>query len=183
MRKFKFMILTLILLLAALGCEQKEKPALEIGKIDVSAEEFDKAFRSSRFFDPKGSKRKEFLDTFIARKLMLNEAEEFGLDKDPGFLQDIQLFWEQSLLKLLISKKIKELSETIEIGDQMVRDYYEVNKKEKYSDKSLKEVAGQIKMALFKEKAAAAITEWVNSLRRKSKIVIDYKLLGLEVSK
>ena len=177
------LIISAIILLSVWGCVKKEKAAIKIGKIEVSAKEFDSAFKSSRFFYAKEAKRKEFLDTFISRKLMLKEAENLGLDKNPVFLQDIQFFWEQSLLKLLISQKIKEFSKTIEIKDQMIRDYYEAHKKENFSDKQLKDVYSQIKIAIFKDKAGTAITDWANSLKSKTKIEADYKLLGLEPNK
>ena len=182
MKKTILIILTIILL-SAWGCVKKEKAAIKIGEIEVSVEEFDMAFKSSRFLNGKGTQRREFLDTFISRKLMLKEAEKLGLDKDPSFLQDIQLFWEQSLLKLLLSKKIKELTANIKIEDKMISDYYEQHKNENFSDKQLKDVYSQIKAALIKEKAGRAITDWANSLKNKTKIEIDYKLLKLEANK
>jgi hypothetical protein len=175
-------IMGVVLLLTGWGCAKKEKAAIRIGEIQVTAEEFAEAFKASQFAGAGEAARGEFLDTFISRKLILKEAEELGLDKDARFLQSIQLFWEQSLLKLILANKVKELAVTIGVDDREIEDYFQSRKEQDYADKELSEVYEQIKLFLFRQKQARAIQDWVSSLEDKTKIEINYKLLGIEES-
>ncbi len=176
----KFLILMLVIF-SFWGCGQrdKEKTAIKIGRIDVTAQEFEEAFNSSSAAQENPSARKEFLDTFISRKLILKEAEREGLDKDPEFLKDVQLFWEQSLLKLMLSRKMKELSMDIKVGEDEIRDYYSMHKDEEFSGKSLSEVHDKIKWLLFHQKQKQALQDWIDSLKKKTRIDVDYKALNI----
>ena len=173
-------IMICFFLFAIGGCAKKECPAIKIGNIGISAEEFEDNFRASRFINEKEAGREKFLEQLISRKLMLEEAEKLGLDKDPRFLENIQLFWEQSLLKLVLSRKIKELSITIEVNDSQIKDYYAKHKEKDYLDKELPAVYDQIKWILFKEKESKAIQDWVVQLKNKVKVEINYGLLGVK---
>jgi len=182
MKKFMLM-LGFILLFVGLGCAKKERPAIRIGDIQFAAKEFDKAFNESKSASAGAAERKEFLDTFISRKLILKEAERLGLDKDPKFLDSIQLFWEQSLLKLILAYKMKELAADIMIDDREIEEYYRSRKEENYANKELSEVYGLIKVLLYRQKQSEAVQAWADSLKEKTKIEIDYKLLGIEEGK
>ena len=175
----KFLILMLVIF-TFWGCGQrdKEKTAIKIGRIDVTAQEFEEAFNSSSVQE-NSSARKEFLDTFISRKLILKEAEREGLDKDPEFLRDVQLFWEQSLLKLMLSRKMKELSMDIKVREDEIRDYYSMHKDEEFSGKSLSEVHDKIKWLLFHQKQKQVLQDWIDSLKKKTRIDVDYKALNI----
>ena len=118
-------IISVIFLLFICGCAKKEKEVIKINDIEITREEFEAAFKSSSLADEGEAKRKEFLDIFISRKLMLVEAQRLGLDKDPKFLQNVQLFWEQSLLKLVLEKKMNELSLVINVDNKEVIDFYD----------------------------------------------------------
>ena len=175
----KIIVLVSLVLLVS-GCvwfEEKEKTAVEIGKVKISPEEFQREFELSNF--AKEGKKRDFLEIFISRKLILLEAEKIGLDKDREFLRDVQDFWEQSLLKLVLAKKIKELSMNVNIGEEEIRSYYMKNKDKEFADKEFEQVYAQIKWILLKDKQKDAIGNWVDSLREDTKVVIDYKLLGL----
>ncbi|OQX81415.1 MAG: hypothetical protein B6D56_02455 [Candidatus Omnitrophica bacterium 4484_70.1] len=176
----KFLILMLVIF-SLWGCGQKgkKKAAIKIGKIEVTAQEFEEAFNLSSFAQENSSAKKEFLDTFISRKLILKEAEREGLDKDPEFLRDVQLFWEQSLLKLMLSRKMKSLSTHIKVGEDEIRRYYSMHKDKEFSHKPLVEVRDKIKWFLFNQKQKQALQDWINSLKRKTRIDIDYKALNI----
>ena len=103
-----------------------------------------------------------------------------GLDKDPQFLQNIQLFWEQSLLKLVLQMKMNELTSTVKVDDKEVRDFYNKIKEEDASEQEFAKIYDQIKLILFKEKQNKAIQVWVNSLRNETEIEIDYDSLGIK---
>lgn len=181
MQKTKIIIIICIVLIT-LGCAKKtsEGPAITIGKIKVTKGEFENAFE--RFnFDKQvdATARKAFLENYIDRKLILREAENLGLDKNEEFLQDVQDFWQQSLLKLALDKKTKELFLSIKVSDKEINDFYNANK-DKFSAKDLPNVYSEIKLVLLKEKQKKAVSDWLDSLRKKTDIKVNYKLLGLE---
>jgi hypothetical protein len=178
--KKKFFIVLVGLLFICSGCAKKEKTALKIDGIEITASEFNKAFQSSALMGLKTSGKKEFLDLYISRKLILKEAEKAGLDKTPEFLQQIQLFWEQSLLRIMLAKKINELSLELKVTDQEVKDYYGKQKQALYQDRPLSEVGEQIRLSLLRLKQTRALEKWSASLKDKSKITVDYKLLGID---
>ena len=179
MKKIVFFI-WLVFLFSGCGSYEGEEAAIKIGEIKVTASEFNHAFQASQFAHLGEAAKEEFLDTFISRKLILKEAERRGLDKDAQFLQDIQLFWEQSLLKRALSLKIKELALEAKVTDKEIRSYYQSHKDIEFTDKKLEEVYGQIRWIVFKGRQKEVIGEWADSLKKDAKIEIDYKRLGIE---
>ena len=180
MRKISVAIIVLSFLFTIYGCAPKDKTAVKIGSIEITQKEFETAFKkSSNSINPAKESRKQFLQALISRKLILKEAEKMGLDKDQEFLDSVQIFWEQSLLRLMLNEKIKELSAPIMVTEPEVRAYYEQHKAE-FTGKNEADAIKQIALELFKEKQKKALDEWVGSLRKNTKIKVDYKLLGIE---
>ena len=178
MKKISALVL-IIFLLSGCGWFKKEKPVIKIGEIEITLEEFNKAFESSRFFKEGHIKRKEFLKEFINRKLLLKEAERLGLDKDPQFLDEIQRFWEQALLKRILSKKLREISSQVKVTEKEIKEYYSTHK-EKFPEKDISQVYDQIKWLIFSQKRREALEEWIDSLKKSTNIKIDYKSLGID---
>jgi hypothetical protein len=157
---------------------KQENYAIKIGDIGLTAAEFNQAYEASRF-RTHAEDKKSFLDTYISRKLILKQAEELGLDKNPQFLADLQLFWEQSLLKLMMRRKIKEITTNLEVDEQEVINYYKKHRSQ-YEDKSIKDVYADIKWLIWQQKQSQAIDNWINSLKNNANIKIDYRKLGIE---
>lgn len=179
MRRCTGLFLVLLAVVLA-GCQpHKEKPAIKINNVEISAVEFNAAYDVLSKLKGETLPRKEFLDTYINRKLILLEAEKFGLDKDPQFLQDLQIFWEQSLLKLMLSRKINELSLPIRIDDQEIQAFYDKHKDTDFKDKELSKVYDQIKVILFKFKQRMALNDWTDQLRKKASITVEPALLDI----
>ena len=61
--------------------------------------------------------KKEILEQLITRNILIQEAQKENFDKDRAFLKEIESYWEQALLKLLIRKKTAEFSATFN-GDK-----------------------------------------------------------------
>ena len=179
MKKIVFMSLLLILSVGV-GCGSKEKAVIVVDNIEITAKEFQKAFNASRFASMGKDGQKAFLGEYISSKLILKEAEKMGLDKDPQFLSDIQFFWEKALLKLVLSKKTKELASDVDVTGQEISDYYNKYKESHFVDKELPGAYSQIKWLLLKEKQNRVMASWVESLKAKANIKIDNKILGIE---
>ncbi len=54
--------------------------------------------------------KEELLENLITKKVLLQEAQKQNFDKDKAFMKEIERYWEQTLLKLLLKKKSKEFS-------------------------------------------------------------------------
>ncbi|MEM7816572.1 MAG: SurA N-terminal domain-containing protein [Candidatus Aenigmatarchaeota archaeon] len=161
------------------GCAKKEKIVVQIDNIKITKDEFEKNFTKFNIDKPDAEQaKKEFLENLINRKLILKEAEKLGLDKDTAFLESVQDFWEQSLLKLVLEKKSKELFLNINVSDKEIEDFFNANK-EKFVSSDISSSYEQIKILILKEKQRKAIENWLSSLKNKAKIKINYKELGL----
>ena len=167
-----------VLFLNFISCSKKETPVIVIDNIRISKEEFEEEFKK---YNREVTKENinEFLENFINRKLVLKEAERLNIDKEKEFLKDLQNYWEQSLLKIVLDRKSKELFLSIKITDEEINNFYDKNK-EKFYNKDLKDVYSEIKFIITKEKQKQVLSNWIESLRKKSNIKINYKLLWLE---
>lgn len=181
MRKF-YLWLMVGCMLCTLGCGQakKEQVAIQIADIEITKSEFEAAFAVSPYVKRGEEGRKVFLDNYILKKLMLKEAEKRGLDKREDFLQEIQSFWERSLLKSVLTQQTQVLAGSVHVGDNEISEYYTKHKIETYSGKDLSQAYSEIKWLLLKEKQSKAVADWVDSLRTKEAVKINYKILGIQ---
>ena len=88
---------------------------------------------------------KELLEDLIIRKLLIQEAQDQDFDKESAFTREIEKYWEQALLKLLIQRKTEEFSREIGIKGDEARD----------------------------ELVRQRFLEWVAELREKASVTID----------
>ena len=94
-------------------------------------------------------------------------------------MKNVQFFWQQSLIKLVLDKKIKELALSIKVNDSEVKDYYQANKDTEFKAAELPAVYDQIKWLILNKKQNALLDDWVNSLRNKSNISVNKSLLKI----
>jgi len=123
----KYMLIILAALMIA-GCEHQAKDREILAKInnyEITKEEFNEEFKDSAYgVSDTEESRKSFLDNLINRKLVLQEAQRQGLDKKKDFLKSIERFWEQSLLKVMLDKKSKDISALKGVGKGDMEDTY-----------------------------------------------------------
>ena len=182
MKKVFWLAIGAFFCLAALSaCGRQDRDiAISIGKLKISKQELDASL--SRWQNTKNltpAEKQKLINAFINRKLILLAAEKEGLDKDPRFLQNVQFFWEQALLKLAIGKKINALAQKIRVSEKEIKNYYQSHKQE-FGQKPLAEVYAQIKFLILRQKQQKALSEWISTLHQKTKVKINYKLLGLK---
>lgn len=112
-------VVTLCLLLISLSgrCDDLKKDdntiLATINKYKLTAADFkseakDKLSGNLSEADFERSKEK-ILDEIIMKKLLIQEAQKQNFDKDKAFVKEIEIYWEQALLKLLYNKKSQEL--------------------------------------------------------------------------
>ncbi|MDD5441287.1 MAG: hypothetical protein PHZ27_03670 [Candidatus Omnitrophica bacterium] len=174
-----FSYLFVILVIAGCGNFENKKPVIVIDDIKIYQNEFDTAFKDFSSEMNNDDDKKDFIDTFIMRKLILKKAEELGLDKDKELLADLQIFWEKALYKLVIERKMKELSSRVAVSDLEVQQYYVNNKETDFVDVDMSTAYPQIKWFLTRKKQQEVFQEWADSLKDDVKIYIDNEAIGL----
>jgi hypothetical protein len=173
----------LFVFLGIWGCQNNSAslPAMRINNVPFTLAELEEAYQRSPYFEEKApSARSDFIDHYLSTKLILLAAEEQGLDKDPQFLKGVEFFWQQSLLKMMLKRKTKELSQNQTLTDQEVLAYYQSVKDKYFKDKKIDEVKLTIRAILLRQKQQKAIEAWIEELKQKADIQIDKKQLGLE---
>lgn len=78
--------------------------ALTINNRHITRDEFNKRFTDLYQVDKQG-----FINTLITKELMIQEAQKEGIDKTEAFRYSIQEYYEESLFKQIMDKKIKSL--------------------------------------------------------------------------
>jgi len=177
MKKYCFIFLVI---LAAVGCAKKNPEVIlaKVNNYEISLNEFEEEFKNSAsgMADTLDS-RKEFLNNLINRKVILQEAQRQNLDKEGDFLKLIEKFWEQSLLRVTLERKLKEVTSSIVISDKAIKDTYDKLKEKGRIVKPYDEIYPQLKWDIMKLKEAEVVNQWVDNLRKKSKINVNYDLL------
>lgn len=181
----KYISLAALLCLICFGCAKKaplEKMAIRINDYSLSSGEFNELLSELGTTEDTPEMSEVFLENLINRKLLLQEAQKEGLDKEDDFLKAIENFWEQSLLTIIIDKKVKEVSGSIGVSEQEIQDYYDDRVKQNPDaqqpfDDGAREA---IRLQILRQKETEVLDSWVNRLRDNAKIVIDKKALGIE---
>jgi len=167
-----------------LSCANKPQPdktAVRINDYSLTPAEFNELFLEVKAQEDTPQAREKFLENLIMRKLLLQEAQRDGLDKEKDFLKSIENFWEQSLLKIVIDKKIKEVSKDITVTDKELEDYYNKWVKENPgTTKTFDEIRKSIKLPLLRNKQTMAVNTWIEGLRNRANIAVDKKSIGIK---
>jgi hypothetical protein len=177
----KNLILVFMIPVFLVGCCPYNKPkgaAIKINNYEITKAEFEQEFKDSSFgqVDTLES-RKEFLDNLINRKLILQNAQANGLDKGKDFLKMIERFWEQSLLKLALDRKSKEIAGVSIVSDKEIEGAYKNLLKEGKTDKPYEQMSQQIKWGLTKVKESQMMNQWLMQLRKGANIQVNKELI------
>jgi hypothetical protein len=180
MRKKLIYLSALILIIGCSRAPKENKQILaRINNYEITKQEFEQEFKDSSFgrVDTPES-RKEFLNNLINRKLILQDAQQRAWDKDKSFLKMIERFWEQSLLKITLDRKAKEISGSVSVSDKSIEEVYNKMASEGKTDKTYDKMYNQIKWELNRLQESQAMNNWVSGLRKKATIKINDDLLN-----
>jgi hypothetical protein len=124
-----------LILLAFLssGCGGERSPK---GKIiatvngePVYVKDLDRSLELSAKRDPMFKVTPETLkgqmDMLIDKRLLIQEARGKKLDQTDRFIDTIKAFWEQTLIRDLVNFKDKEISSSVSVSGEEVRDYHD----------------------------------------------------------
>jgi len=120
--------LSLVLLFACTSKHKDEKAVARVNDAPILLSELQKevAHHQQQYPAAKttASTVDDHLNEMIDRKLMIQEAVKAGLSEDERFAETIKRFWEQTLLRELITAKNKEWEKTLMVTDDEVRQAY-----------------------------------------------------------
>jgi hypothetical protein len=89
----------------------------------------------------------------------------------------IERFWEQSLLKIALDKKTKEIGRKTSVTDgEINRAYYDMSKKGEVSE-PLGQVYKRIRWELTRAKEAEMMDEWMAEMHKKTRIFVNKDIL------
>lgn len=181
-------VLSLLVLVIAVGCGRKKAGPDEssiVARID-NYEMTVKDFREEVLLtaankylpeDPIKAKE-ELLDELIVKKILVKEAQAQNFDKDKAFMKEIERYWEQALLKLLMRKKSREFARQIVVRDSDVRIEYErILAEEGAAAEPFEKIAPRIRKDIMRIRQAAAFESWISDLRKKTSVKINKKVL------
>lgn len=179
-----FIFLILGFSLPEFACSPKpssEKIAVQINDHAVTTSEFETLYSEVAPEEEDKESRENFLENLITRKLLLLEAQKQGLDQQKEFLKSIKNFWEQSLLKEVVDKKMAEVSSRAGVSEQEIeKAYRQWTVQNPGSLKGEEEMRETLRWQVIQEKQAQALQEWTDQLRSQAKIQVDRKAIGLE---
>lgn len=181
-------IYSMFLLLAFLlvsGCCQNpytdidKNTVVSINNYNITRDEFEKDFKTSVYgkTDTPESRR-DFLNSLIGRKLILQYAQKEGFDKEKSFLRMIERFWEQSLLKIALDKKTREIAAASSVTDDEVRMTYDTMLKESKVAGSYDSAYKRIKWELIRAKETKLMNDWIAEMRGKARIGVNDDILN-----
>lgn len=182
-------LIVLFLLLFVCACQRQsvDKAALvTVNSYELTKEEFEGDFRNSIYgSNDTLESRKEFLNNLVNQKLILQDAQAQGLDKKKSFLKIIEGFWEQSLMKAALEKKSKDISGSVSVSNDIVKEAYDNMAQSGKTEKPYEEMKEQIRWQLIRLKETQLMNDWVDNLRKNAQIKINYDLLksGKEVAR
>lgn len=163
-----------VIMIFKLKASKPEEYLVKINNYTITPQEFNEEFRASAYAkDNTLESKREFLNMLIRRKLVLQDAQARGLDKDKEFLKSIERFWEQSLLKRMMDEKSKDITGSATISDNAIQAVYNKLKSEGKADKPYEQMYSQIKWSLAQIQESGAINAWLALLYKQANIKIN----------
>lgn len=177
----KRLILVFIIPVFLTACGRCNKPkdiVARINNYEITKDRFEQEFQGSAYAKADTlESRKEFLNSLINRKLILQDAQQKGLDKTKEFLRMIENFWEQSLLKVALDDKVKEISGSVSVSEKEIKDLYDKMAKDGKADKTYVQAHDQLKWEIARIKESEAMNNWVLRLHKDAQISVNENLL------
>lgn len=182
MRAF-FIILAVTLSLYGCGkcpASQKKDVLAYVNKEAICRPDLDKELALRARIDPSfkitPQTEREQLDSIIDRRLIIQDAMEKGLARQPRFVNTIRRFWEQTLIRDFVEYKQQEFQDYLFVTDDEVKEYYENLLKSAQGEgaeiPSLDQLRPEIERRIMASKERRLFEDWLKDKRKKSHIKI-----------
>lgn len=172
----------LFVILPISGCGKKPEASMlkvvaKINNYDLTTEDFREEARialARQYPIGESDKAKEdLLDEMIVKKLLIQEAQKRNFDKDTVFMKEIERYWEQALLKLLIKNKIQEFAQNVTVGeDEVKKEYDRIISRDGLAAGSFEKLSKNIRSDLRRKKINDAFNNWISGLKYKSNVKV-----------
>ena len=119
-------------------CKDKSPVVAVVGKHKITINEIKKELSkvSQRKLDSIQTMQGkiEFIEELRIKQVLLQEAQRLNFHKRQEFMNSIEGYWKQTLIKYLTEQKLKEITDITKVGDSEVDNFYK-NMKFKYNVK------------------------------------------------
>ena len=78
--------------------------------------------------------KEEIIDKLMTKNVLLQEAQRLSLDKEKAFMREIEAYWQQALLKMLIKNKTEEISKLVTVGEREMKNEYQLMKRKLFGE-------------------------------------------------
>ncbi len=114
------------------GCAEKrgsDRVIVTINDYKMTIEDFDcessEVLNMAKVLGETPVTKQDMLGALITKELLLQEAQGEKLDMEKDFMKTIELYWKQTLLKNLLTRKSEEIARTITVYEDEIRNYYD----------------------------------------------------------
>ena len=117
MKKINFtkqIILLGVLSFILTGCGKQDSESLilaTIGDYNMTIEDFKEEVTHSPYAIQNISDKKYLLELAIRKQVLIQEAQKQGLDRNKSFMKTIERYWEQTLIRDLLTKEAQKIQE------------------------------------------------------------------------
>lgn len=176
---------SLIILLAGFlllipACKDKtlgdEKPIAKVNDFVITEKDFCRELSTTvRFCQITGltlADKREFLEGQIRKELLIQAATSRGLDKEDGFREAIERFWEQTLITTLLRREGTRLEREIIVTREEMKDRYRQMIEKNALLPPFEEMLPDLEREIREMKKTMALEAWVEGLCKDGKITI-----------
>ena len=180
MYKNAFLLFLAGLLVLTISCKGKvaseEKPIVRINDYIITEKDFRQELSASaHFHDITGltqEDKKDFLNSQIKKELLIQAAVSLGLDKEEGFRQAIENYWEQTLITALLKREISRLEKDIIVTREEIENLYHHMSQTNPDISSLEKILPALEKEIREEKKTRALESWIKDLWMEAEITI-----------
>lgn len=190
----KILLFVLLILISLAGCAKSKEDVTRlenrviatINNYKLTAADFKDGLKTTiaqkdLASDPARAKA-DILEELIMRKVLVQEAQKENFDKEKSFMKEIERYWEQALVKLLLKKKLQEISGMIHADRNEIVSEYDNMKREASAEKqaefpALETLEGDIRDSILKRKKEVILEKWADGLRKRASVRIDREAL------
>jgi len=162
------------------GCAQKEKASKAIATVNGEPIYMDSLKRELSIMvkrDPSIEINPKTLqkatDMLIEKKIIIQEAMKKKMAEEKKFVDTMEAFWEQTLIRDFIEYKTAERERYVFVTDQEVREYYNNLLAQNAELPPFDEVAAELRWRLEQLKKAKAFEDWLEAQKKTSRISVD----------
>ncbi len=177
-----------MILLGFSGCRPgiakvTEKPVVSINQLQLTREDLKQEMKIQPLHAVQATpgQEPEWLSRMIEREILVQEAQRLGLDRNPEFMQSIERFWKEALIKQLLNRKEKEISALTHVYEPDVEAKYQEIVKDKAPDETVEPLPilrEQITRTVQQDKESQALESWISDLRKQAQIAVDQEALS-----